>query len=67
MPGEDEKMATYKKENTRRRHNYIPLLMELLRGMAKSGKLEAATEAAKLKYTERVKEHVKAQTMKQKY
>jgi len=67
MAGEDEKMATYKKENTRRRHNYIPLLMELLRGMAKSGKLEAATEAAKLKYTERVKEHVKAQTMKQKY
>lgn len=64
MAQEDEKMATYSKENTRRRHNYIPLVLELLKAMAKSGKLEAATDAAKLKYQERVKDHLKQKGFK---
>lgn len=36
---EDEKAEQFKKENVRRRHNYIPFIVELLKILAKEGKL----------------------------
>jgi ubiquitin carboxyl-terminal hydrolase L5 len=34
---EDEKLLNYKKENIRRKHNYLPMIFELLKGMAAEG------------------------------
>ncbi len=36
---EDLKADRYRKENVRRRHNYIPFIVELLKILAKEGKL----------------------------
>jgi len=36
---EERKRLTYKKENIRRKHNYLPLIMELLKTLADEGKL----------------------------
>lgn len=36
---EERKRITYKKENVRRKHNYLPLIVELLKGLAEQGKL----------------------------
>lgn len=36
---EERKRVAYKKENIRRKHNYLPLIMELLRVMAEENKL----------------------------
>lgn len=36
---EEEKDRQHKIENTRRRHNYTPFLVELLKVLAKEGKL----------------------------
>lgn len=36
----------YKAENARRRHNYLPFLMELLKCLAKEGKLVPLMEQA---------------------
>ena len=51
LADEEEKAGRYAKENARRRHNFIPLIMQLLQGLAKRGKLEplvaSATERAK--------------------
>jgi len=44
---EEAKIANYRKENIRRRHNYIPLIMELLKITAESGKLGVFWENAK--------------------
>jgi len=53
MQGLEEEIATkerQKQENARRKHNYIPFIMELLKTLSKKGKLapmiEAASEAA---------------------
>ena len=43
---EDAKFARYKMENTRRRHNYVPLAIGLLKAMAASGVLMPAHERA---------------------
>lgn len=45
--GEDDKMIRYKVENIRRKHNYLPLIMELLKVLAKQGKLVPLVEKAK--------------------
>ncbi|XP_041374468.1 ubiquitin carboxyl-terminal hydrolase isozyme L5-like [Gigantopelta aegis] len=44
---EDQKMKRYKAENIRRRHNYLPFIMELLKILAKEGKLMTLVEKAK--------------------
>lgn len=48
---QNEKADRYAKENARRRHNFIPFIMQLLQGLAKRDKLEpliaSATERAK--------------------
>jgi len=41
---EEEKMKRYRKENARRRHNYIPFIVELLKILAKEGKLVPLVE-----------------------
>lgn len=63
---EDLKIAMYRKENIRRRHNYIPLIMELLKITAESGKLGVFWENAKSRQTEHAKkaEKRKASAMK---
>jgi len=43
---EEEKMKRYTVENNRRRHNYIPFIVELLKLMAKEGKLVPMVKAA---------------------
>ena len=46
---ENEKRANYKKENERRRHNYIPFIFELLKKLAAKGHLNKMVEEAKAK------------------
>jgi len=43
---EDAKMKKYKVENARRRHNYMPFIVELLKVLAKEGKLVPLVESA---------------------
>uniref|UniRef100_A0A914DZH2 Ubiquitin carboxyl-terminal hydrolase n=1 Tax=Acrobeloides nanus TaxID=290746 RepID=A0A914DZH2_9BILA len=43
---EEEKMKRYRKENVRRRHNYIPFIVEMLKILAKEGKLVPLVEQA---------------------
>ncbi|XP_076352446.1 ubiquitin carboxy-terminal hydrolase L5 isoform X5 [Tachypleus tridentatus] len=50
---EESKMNKYKTENTRRKHNYLPLIMELLITLAKEGKLVPLVEKAKEKSFEK--------------
>lgn len=45
---EEEKMKRYRKENVRRRHNYIPFIVELLKILAKEGKLVPLVEQVKI-------------------
>jgi len=54
---EEAKFTQYERENVRRRHNYIPLFLELMRTMAKTGKLEASVTNAKAAYADKVKAH----------
>jgi ubiquitin carboxyl-terminal hydrolase L5 len=44
---EEEKVHKYRNENTRRRHNYLPFIMELLRTLAKKGELMPLAEKAR--------------------
>lgn len=44
---EDNKMQRYKIENIRRKHNYLPLIVEILKILAKEGKLIPLYEKAK--------------------
>jgi ubiquitin carboxyl-terminal hydrolase L5 len=46
---EEEKMNKYKLENNRRRHNYIPFIVELLKILAKEGKLVGMVKTAQQK------------------
>lgn len=50
---EEAKMEKYKIENIRRRHNYLPFIMELLKILAREGKLVELVEKAKDKTRER--------------
>ena len=49
MQQEEDKMKRYKVENTRRRHNYLPFIMELLKILAQQGKLVGLVNTAKEK------------------
>jgi len=44
---EKERIAKYRRENERRRHQFVPLIMELLRGLADRGKLPELYEKGK--------------------
>lgn len=44
LRGEQEKHEAWKAENARRKHNYIPLMFNLLKTLAKNGKLKGLLE-----------------------
>lgn len=44
---EEELRKQWKDENERRRHNYLPFCMELIKALAKSGNLQGCTNKAK--------------------
>merc|ERR1712059_9241 len=44
---EEEKRRTFKVENIRRQHNYLPFIVELLKILARKGELNEITEKAK--------------------
>ncbi|KAJ2161863.1 ubiquitin carboxyl-terminal hydrolase [Coemansia sp. RSA 552] len=46
---ENDKFARYKFDNALRKHNFIPLVYQLLRGMAEKGALQPAADQAKAK------------------
>lgn len=43
----EERRTMWKRENERRRHNYLPFCVELLKALARSGKLTQTTEEAR--------------------
>jgi len=50
---EERKRADYRVENIRRKHNYLPFVVELLRLLAEQGKLVEITERARERGLER--------------
>lgn len=50
---ENEKQRKYKQENLRRKHNYFPFIVEMLRILAKDGKLVPLVEEAKTKQSQK--------------
>jgi len=50
---EEAKLANYKVENIRRKHNYLPLIMEMLKILSEKDMLLPLTVKAKAKLTER--------------
>ncbi|XP_077986364.1 ubiquitin carboxyl-terminal hydrolase isozyme L5-like [Glandiceps talaboti] len=61
---EDQKFQKYKIENIRRKHNYLPLIMELLRVLAKEGHLVDLVDKAKQKAESKKTEQEKAKEKK---
>ncbi|XP_060863370.1 ubiquitin carboxyl-terminal hydrolase isozyme L5 [Metopolophium dirhodum] len=55
---EEDKMKRYKIENARRKHNYLPLIVEILKLLAKDGKLVPLYERAKAKTLEKEKQKI---------
>lgn len=53
---EDSKYDQFKAENIRRRHNYIPFIMELLKILAREGKLVPLVKEAKEKAKQKAEE-----------
>lgn len=49
---QEEKMRAYKVENIRRKHNHLPLIMEILKKLAAESKLMPLTQQAKKKAVE---------------
>jgi ubiquitin carboxyl-terminal hydrolase L5 len=47
----EEKRNMWKRENERRRHNYLPFCVELLKALARSGKLTQITQEARKRVT----------------
>jgi ubiquitin carboxyl-terminal hydrolase L5 len=54
LAAQDAKRAQWKMENQRRRHNYVPLCMEILKGLAKVGTLPELITEAKERYAEKL-------------
>lgn len=53
------KSKKYKTENIRRKHNYLPLIMELLKVLSKEGKLVPLYQKAKEKAIEKESKKIK--------
>eukprot|EP00828_Plagiopyla_frontata_P043242 TRINITY_DN6688_c0_g1_i2.p3 TRINITY_DN6688_c0_g1~~TRINITY_DN6688_c0_g1_i2.p3 ORF type:complete len:123 (-),score=42.61 TRINITY_DN6688_c0_g1_i2:151-519(-) len=52
---ESNKFENYEKENSRRQHNYIPFILELLNTLGQKGKIGELVENAKKKQEEKKK------------
>jgi len=52
---EEAKRQRWKEENERRRHNYLPLFLEILRAYARSGKLPELTRKAQKMAVQKMK------------
>lgn len=61
---EDAKYAAWKVENVRRKHNYVPLALNLLKILAKNGKLQPMVEQAKKDLTKAQAEKAKKEKEK---
>ena len=53
LAAQDAKRANWKKENERRRHNYVPLCMELIKSLAEVGDLKGLVTEAKERHAEK--------------
>lgn len=58
------KSKKYKIENIRRKHNYLPLIIELLKVLAKEGKLIPLYQKAKERAIEKESKKNKTESMK---
>lgn len=56
---EGNKTKRYQMENIRRKHNYLPLIVELLKILAKEGQLLPLYEKAKAKAVEKESKKIK--------
>jgi len=63
IAAEDAKLKAWKAENVRRRHNYVPLIYNLMKVLAEKGKLSDLVEKAAKVTKEKIK---KKQEAKQK-
>mmetsp|Transcript_2264 Transcript_2264/g.7545 ORF Transcript_2264/g.7545 Transcript_2264/m.7545 type:complete len:350 (-) Transcript_2264:316-1365(-) len=54
VEAEEEKFRAWKAENVRRKHNWVPLIAELLKVCAEAGKLPAMRESARTKLREAI-------------
>jgi ubiquitin carboxyl-terminal hydrolase L5 len=53
LVAEEEIRQTWKDENERRQHNYLPFCIELIRGLAKAGKLQDSVKKANARMAEK--------------
>lgn len=60
IDAEEKKTRQYQIENIRRKHNYLPLIVEILKLLAKDGKLVPLYEKAKERTLKRQKQKTKA-------
>mmetsp|Transcript_10499 Transcript_10499/g.31660 ORF Transcript_10499/g.31660 Transcript_10499/m.31660 type:complete len:103 (-) Transcript_10499:81-389(-) len=58
--------AGWKEENVRRRHNYLPLAIELLKILAEKGQLTTMLEEAKPRWEEKAKRLMEQRAQKKK-
>ena len=54
LAAQDEKRKRWELENQRRRHNYVPLCMEIIKGLARVGTLQELVTEAKERYAEKL-------------
>lgn len=57
---EENKQRQYQTENIRRKHNYLPLIVEILKLLAKEGKLTPLYEKAKERTLKKQKQKTKS-------
>ncbi|MFH4983251.1 hypothetical protein AB6A40_009960 [Gnathostoma spinigerum] len=65
IAAEEENAKSYKVENIRRRHNYVPFIVELIKILAKEGKLVPLVQQAQERANQKANEQ-KAQKLKNK-
>lgn len=55
LEAEEEKRNQWNRENERRRHNYLPFIIQLIKEVARSGKMEEMTTKANVRVAEQRK------------
>ena len=54
LEAEERKWKAWSEDNVRRKHNYVPLLVELLKQLSRNASMDECIENAKRKRTEEV-------------